>query len=128
MCEPGEACHNEDMNNTPSLHAHITTESADCDGRHGYDYVEIMNKHEVSEFILKDGVNDFSDYMFKERILGRVVSFHADAVIKTTENGFDYHEPTDEGYTATEVLWCEDEDCDPWMTTSYDQFAEAAGY
>lgn len=116
------------MNNTPTLHAHVASETADCDGRMGGNTIIVLNEGEIAEFYEKDGVNDFHEFMFKERVLGSVVSFDADSVLKFTKDGFEYHEPTDEGYCAADVYWCEEEGCDPWMRTSYDKYAEAAGY
>lgn len=111
-----------------SLHAHVAREAADCDGRHGQEYIVTLNDEERAEHIAANGVNDFHDLNFKTRILGNVVSFHADATVRITPSGYAYSEATEEGYVFTEVTWCEDEDCDPSSGSQYDQYAELSGY
>ena len=111
-----------------SLHAHVARESADCDGRHGLDYIVTINSEERAEHAAANGINDFHDLNFKSRVLGNVVSFHADAEVRINAQGFGYTEVTDEGYTRAEVTWCEDESCDPDEGGQYDQFAELSGY
>jgi len=115
---------------TTSLHAHIATSSSDCDGGHGYDYIVCLNDEEIAEHARQDGVNDFHDLHFKERVLGGQVSFSplVKVQVEITESGFTTHEVTDEGYRAAEVYWCEDEACDPNSASQYDQFAEMMGY
>lgn len=113
---------------TTHLHAHVASESRDCDGGHGYDYIVALSKKERKEHKKADGVNDFHDLHFKERVLGGIVSFHAEAEVHVYAEGFRYSEPTEEGYRAVEVTWCEDEDCDPNASSQYDQYAEMMGY
>lgn len=111
-----------------SLHAHVARESADCDGRHGLDYIVTLNDAERAEHEQANGINDFHDLNFKSRVLGNVVSFHADAEVVIAPSGFTYSAGTEEGFTRTEVTWCEDESCDPIEGGQYDQFAELSGY
>ena len=112
--------------NAPALHAHVSTESRDCDGGHGSNYISRMNPAEIAHAVEANGVNDFSDLMFKERVLGGAVSFHSDCTVKVTEDGFNVVEVTEEGYRAVDVVWCEDHCADE--SGQYDQYAEMAGY
>jgi hypothetical protein len=47
---------------------------------------------------------------------------------KVQREGFTMSEATDEGYSAAEVRWCEDADCDTGAGGQYDEYAEAMGY
>lgn len=115
---------------TTNLHAHVSTASADCDGPLYRDYVTALNNDERKMHEDANGVNDFHDFAFKERVLGNHVSFSplVKVEVEVTENGFTMHEVTEEGYRSAEVTWCEDEDCDPHAASQRDVFAEAAGY
>lgn len=109
-----------------NLHAHIATATADCDGPMYRDYTVFPNDDERAEHERQNGINDFSDLRFKERILGSQVSFHADSEVLVSSGGFSVSERTDEGYRRADVTWCED-DC----TESYSQrdiYAEMMGY
>lgn len=99
------------------VHAHISQEAADCDGRHGHDYV--ARPH-----------SDEDDYYFKQRIVACMVSLHNEGTL-TVEQGEDFSrfrwtETTDEGWSREEALICYD-DCGN-ESSVYDQFAEMAGY
>lgn len=114
---------------TTNLHAHVSSTSADCDGRYDRDYITWLNDDEMAEHQKAQGVNDFHDLHFKERVLGGIVSFSPDhdaAEVRIHRNGFRYNEPTDEGYRYVEVTWCEDDCEDP--DTYRDHTAEAMGY
>lgn len=113
---------------TTSLHAHVFTESCDCDGPKGYDYIVTLNSDEFAEHVRQNGVNDFHAYRFKERVLGGIVSFSSKARIEVDELGFTYSEATEEGYRNVEARWCNNAYCDPSVTSQRDRFAEAAGY
>lgn len=115
---------------TTSLHAHVSTAAADCDGPMYRDYVTELNDDEVAEHERANGVNDFHDLHFKERVLGNHVSFHTEfgCKVEVTAEGFTAHEQTDEGYRSAEVRWCEDESCDPRAYSQRDVFAEMMGY
>jgi hypothetical protein len=117
---------------TFSLHAHVSTSSRDCDGGHGQDYITVPNDDEIAEFAAgqKRGYNNFAEYTFKERVLGNHVSFHSEfgVEVNVTREGFTMSEATDEGYSAAEVRWCEDADCDTGAGGQYDEYAEAMGY
>ncbi len=114
---------------TKNLHAHVSTFSRDCDGGHGDEYITRLNADELAEHARANGVNDFHDLNFKERVLGNIVSFHPeqDAEVHITREGFRYSEPTDEGFRSAEVTWCEEE-CEAPRNTVYDEYARAAGY
>lgn len=109
------------------LHAHIDRATADCDGPMYDSYIVWLNDAEKAEHAEKDGVNDFYDLHFKERVLGNVVSFHAEgASVKVEPDGFIWHRPTEEGYERTEVEWCEDSCEDIYVHR--DVYAEQMGY
>ncbi len=120
-----------------TLHAHISIESADCDGRYSRSYIETMNETELSDkeaaialgiALGKEGaVNDFSDLDFKARVLGNRVSYHEHSKVFISPEGFEVQMPTDEGYSHSEVRWCTD-NCDETRSTYRDHTAEAAGY
>lgn len=105
-----------------TLHAHVSISARDCDGGHGHDFVAMMNDEER--------MSQFADLEFKGRILSDHVSFHSEfgVTVKVDEDGFDMHEPTDEGYRAASIRWCEDETCDDTQSSQYDEYAELAGY
>jgi hypothetical protein len=114
-------------------HAHVSVSSRDCDGGHGYEYVATLNDDERAEHERQDGVNDFHEINFRSRIVGNVVNSYAieegfTGTLTVTAFGLDYHEPTEEGFTSTEVRWCEDESCNPDQSSQYDQYAEMDGY
>lgn len=115
---------------TTSLHAHVFTASSDCDGPMYREYVTGLNDVELAEHERQNGINDFHDLHFKERVLGNHVSFHSEfgVTVKADSEGFTMHEQTDEGYRSAEVRWCEDEDCDPNAASQRDVYAEQMGY
>lgn len=115
---------------TTNLHAHVSTASRDCDGPLYDEWVTSLNDDEIAEHDQAQGVNDFHDLHFKERVLGNHVSFHTEfgVTVKVTAEGFSMHEQTDEGYRSAEVYWCEDEDCDPNAYSHRDIYAEMMGY
>ena len=113
---------------TTNLHAHVSTASRDCDGPLYRDWVESLNDDERAMHEKANGVNDFHDLYFKERILGNHVSFHAECEVHVFPAGFRVSEPTDEGYRSAEVIWCEVESCDPHESSQRDIYAEMMGY
>lgn len=115
---------------TSHLHAHVASSSADCDGEHGHDYIVALSKKERKEHKKANGINDFHDLHFKSRVLSNAVSFSplSGAKVLIDDSGFTCTEATEEGYRFVEVLWCEDESCDPNAASQYDQFAEMMGY
>lgn len=115
---------------TSHLHAHVSTASADCDGPLYRDYVTELNDVEIAEHERANGINDFHDLHFKERVLASHVSFSPvdNAIVTVAEWGFSTHEPTEEGYRSAEVRWCEDESCDPRAYSQRDVYAEMMGY
>ena len=140
---------------TTNLHAHIDADLLDCDGPLYHSRVETLTDEERAEAArtcprhggtwgddptcedctFEDGTErpfgpqDFHDYRFKERVLGNIVSFHAEgATVTITPGGFYYSEPTEEGHRAYDVRWCEDTDCDPNARSYRDVYAEQMGY
>lgn len=108
---------------TNTLHAHVSTAAADCDGPMYREFVQEMNDEERTN-------DEYGDLVFKERILGNHVSFHSEfgVAVKVSAEGFTMHEQTDEGYRSADVTWCEDEECDPNSYSQRDVYAEQMGY
>jgi hypothetical protein len=102
-----------------TLHAHVETESRDCDGRYTGGRVE--------EMTLEERCDAFGDLRFKDRVMAGVVTIHGNGELKVTPFSLEWHEITDEGYRAADVRWCEDE-CSDTRTWQRDHSAEAAGY
>lgn len=97
-----------------TLHAHVETSTADCDGRINNDYVSRPVAGE-------------DEYEFKERRLSMDVSASARlATLRITEEGYDWTEDTEEGFVNVQVEWCRDECSDERVYR--DHSAEAAGY
>jgi hypothetical protein len=115
---------------TNTLHAHVSTASSDCDGPFYREYVDTFNVTELEERAAANGVNDFSDIHFMNRVFtnncGPYGVEHG-MRITVTNDGFDWYEDTDEGCRSGEVRWCH-EDCDPRAAWQRDVFAEQMGY
>lgn len=112
------------------LHAHVWTESADCDGRYSSTYIARMDESELAESRKEE--NDFSEIHFTERVLGNIVSLTTlrdgqKGSLEVTEHGFAWGRPTDEGFESATVQWCHDETCSD-SHTYRDHSAERAGY
>lgn len=100
------------------LHAHVETDSRDCDSRYTGGHVLEMTTQERADA--------FPELTFKDRVLVGVVSLSGDGLLTVTEDGLSWHEQTEEGYRTAEVRWCE-EDCEE-ASWQRDHTAEAAGY
>jgi hypothetical protein len=101
------------------LHAHVSTNSRDCDGDYSGGHVDEMTTQERCD--------QFGDLHFKERVLGNVVSLHGEGTAEISPSGIHWREQTDEGYRAADVEWCEDE-CESERPWQRDHRAEAMGY
>jgi hypothetical protein len=103
------------------LHAHVETESRDCDSTYTRTRLERPTAEETA--------STFGDIDFRERVALSVMSIYActQGTLTVTENGVDWGESTEEGYRSAQVTWCED-DCDDERPTFRDATAEAAGY
>ena len=107
---------------TTTLHAHVATAAADCDGPFYRDYVTTMTEDERT--------GEFGDIEFMNRVLTNHCSPYAISHglrMTATEAGFEWKEDTDEGYRAGEVYWCRDE-CDEADYHQRDVYAEMMGY
>ncbi len=129
-----------------TLHAHVEIWASDCDGTIQRTSVVALNTDELHEHALTvhaaiergepDGPywNDFHEIHFKERVLTNFANPYAvtegyDQTITIRRDGFECHEPNDEGgATYVTVEWCEDSRCDPNARSYRDLRAEAAGY
>ena len=115
---------------TFTLHAHVSTSSRDCDGGHGENYLTFANDDEIAEMVAADGINDFSEIHFMNRVLTNHCSPYAvdpGLRITITDDGFEWNGPTDEGYRSGEVTWCREEGCDDRHVV-FDEYAQAMGY
>lgn len=101
------------------VHGHATSRSRDCDG----DY----SGGSTYEMTAQERTDQFGDLMFKERVIGSVVTAHGHGNLAVTPDGIEWHEETEEGFHEVSVRWCEDECAGgtPWRR---DHRAEAAGY
>lgn len=112
------------------LHAHVSTRSLDCDGPIFRDYTVGFNDDERAEEANANGINDFSDIHFMERVMLSVASPWAaeNMTVSVDREGIEVHEETDEGYRSASVAWCEE----PWCELDYSAYrdirAEEAGY
>lgn len=95
-------------------HAHVTTESADCDGRYSRGYV-----------LEREGNSEH----FKSWAIGNMTSGYDNGTLTIDPYGFTFDAPTEEGYISIGVSWCNDADglCDR-KSSFRDHSAEAAGY
>ena len=112
-----------------NLHAHVSTATADCDGPMYRDYVMAFSDEEKAESEAAQGVNDFSDIHFMQRVMMRVASPYAarQMTVRVDESGIEVREDTEEGYRHAEVRWCHD-DCDTDESSQRDVYAEMMGY
>lgn len=110
-----------------NLHAHVSTYSVDCDGPIERSNVMTMRDEEIA--------SDFGDIEFHNRVVASVVNTYSlgstgTLTVTRLSDGdvrIEWHEPTDEGHTSTEALFCND-DCDLGETHYRDVRAEEAGY
>lgn len=101
------------------LHVHETWESRDCDGTYSGTRLEIF---------AADCWDDEDD--FKESILTSTVSLSAEGgKLEVTDSGFIWSAPTEDGYSYSEIEFCNRASCDlTEKNTRRDHSAEAAGY
>lgn len=116
---------------TNTLHAHVSTASADCDGPLYDEYVMTLNADEIAES--EQEYNDFSDIHFRERVISSIMSLTGGGTL-TTHGEFggwvervEWSQQTEEGYRSAEAVFCED-DCDTGLTSHRDVYAEMMGY
>jgi len=100
-------------------HAHVTTSSRDCDG----DY----SGGHVVEMTLSERCDQFGEIHFKERVIGDTISVYGHGILNVAPEQVSWHEQTEEGYSAADVRWCED-DCPDTRSWQRDHRAEEAGY
>lgn len=118
---------------TTTLHAHVDTESQDCDSRYTNSYLMWMD---TSELEGEDAPNWFGEIVFRQRVLSHIVSAYTcvAGTLKVSgcpETGLTdaltWNESTEEGYRAADVRFCDDTFCAD--ETSYrDHTAESMGY
>jgi hypothetical protein len=112
-----------------ALHAHVDRSSADCDGPMYDSHVETYNDDEIAEAVKANGINDFSEIHFRERVLTSNISVYScmQGTLEVSENGFSWNESTEEGYRTAHVRWCRD-DCDTDERSHRDVYAEMMNY
>ena len=117
-------------NSQSTLHAHVSTAAADCDGPIFRDYVVGLSEEEIAEAVHADGVNDFSEIHFMNRVFANLCGPFAVYQMRVVvdDSGFEWNETTDEGYRNGEVRWCRTADCDPNAYSQRDVYAEMMGY
>lgn len=101
------------------MHAHVSTESRDCDGKYERQYTRKPRAGQTDD--------DFrADTLWA--LLPIDLGPESDPVrVMFTRFGFDFTEPTEEGYRAVDVTWCTDDDAD--QPARYrDHTAESMGY
>lgn len=126
------------MTNIHTLHAHVETASSDCDGPFYTDYVMTPNDAEIAESEAANGVNDFSDIHFVERVamaISHVYSCMWSGTLTVTaedegsfERTFEWSERTEEGHRSATARICTDEACDTDRRGQRDVYAEMMGY
>lgn len=103
------------------VHAHVSTESRDCDGDYSRGHIDRLSALERCE--------SYGDLTFKQRVISSVVSVYAEqGTLEVKPDSVHWFEQTDEGYIRTHIEWCEDEHVGEDETYQRDHRAEAAGY
>ena len=98
-----------------TIHAHVSIESADCDGRYSRSYVRMPDDWQ-------------SDSEFRAETFASVLMYANEFTkVEFTSDGFHHDEFTDEGFIHSEFTWCNDDDTDV-KNTFRDHSAEAMGY
>ena len=79
---------------TTNLHAHVSTASADCDGPFYRDYVSTFNDEEIAEHERAQGINDFSDINFMNRVFTNHCGPYAvhQLTVKVDDDGFEWQD------------------------------------
>lgn len=101
------------------MHAHMEYSTRDCDGTYTGGNVYEMTTQEKAE--------EFGPWVFQQRVVATTVNVHGYGTLVVTPLGITWDEPTEEGYRAVEIRWCEDE-CPQERSWQRDHRAEEAGY
>lgn len=109
------------------LHAHVESESADCDGRYSRTYTYSPDPWAEQE-----------DDFINQVLVMTVSTFTDSGSLKVTQDllkpeskrlpRFEWSEDTEEGFSHSVVTFCLDPDCADAPATQRDHSAEAAGY
>jgi hypothetical protein len=115
---------------TNEIHAHVETQSRDCDSTYDRTYVERPNDDERAR---AEGFEvtapAFSEMDFMNRVFASLAGPYAVTLPMTVTvdgDGFEVNEQTEEGYRWAQVRWCYGECADE--RTFRDHAAEQAGY
>lgn len=122
-------------NGPMTIHAHIKTESRDCDGTYTGGWTMPFTAEERAERDAADGINDFHEIHFTDRVVAYMVNAYSldhdgTLTVKRLHDGdvrLSWSEPTEEGHRSVDAVICRDacDDSEPWQR---DHTAEAAGY
>lgn len=93
----------EDLYPFHTMHAHISEDSRDCDGRMTSERVEGLNEDEKK--------TTFGDIDFQVRIAGFFAISSNNARMSMDGNVTTWLADTDEGYESAEIRWCEELSC-----------------
>lgn len=106
-----------------NIHAHVESESADCDGRYSRNYTYVPD-------VWLSECDDFIAYV----LMMTVSTTSEDGTLKVTQDPesdapmFEWSESTEEGFSATVTTFCVKPECADAPATQRDHSAEAAGY
>ena len=97
------------------MHAHITREVQDCDGRYVISHTGV-NEDEVD------------DLEFQHQVTADVIETGVYATLRVSPNELDWYQPTEEGYVHVVVRWCEYPKCRDSGREFRDPTAESMGW
>lgn len=111
-----------------NIHAHVSIESSDCDGRYSRSYV-IPAAAYVTIPTNGDESDEFrAEWDFKAGVIGNALALADEGTgVEFTENGFSVYSRTEEGFTSSDFVWCHDDD-ENERGTYRDHTAESMGY
>lgn len=96
-----------------NLHAHVSFHSRDCDGLYDRSHVSVPG--------------DQTESAFQATLRDLYKPTSPDGYFLETHDGFEWSEPTEEGFSSGEVIWCTRDDADE-PNTFRDHTAESMGY
>jgi hypothetical protein len=102
-------------------HIHVTEESRDCDGGHGY--YNILWPYEWNGRMI-----DAAELWYRKLAsLQGWLAIHPGGKLKGKSGQLFFSAPTDEGYRSEYAYKCSD-DCEGNPASQWDEYAEAMGY
>lgn len=110
---------NADHASIEILHAHVSNESRDCDGRYSRSHIVKADDGQTHIDFLKDMMGLYLDF--------QLCGDDEPVTVKFTDDGFTYITYNEEGYSEMDITLCTANDADQ-HNTFRDHSAEAAGY